>query len=266
MPRRKSPAINRHIGGWNQNPTWEYFASLVQATTDGIAAPNWTVRFQHVKAALYAAIGSLESFLNTTMHGHLKEKGVVEDTIRDHLRKPTFAVKVKKWPEELAGTQVPIPDDSLAAIFAWQKLRDEVTHPKVNHSVYGDLAAVALEAMQPVVAGAIVRILEARREIYPYWLLGWNFINEPEADEPILINNQQFMFALCHLGFDVPFPDVGQMEQWEEHFMTSHDGYLALDAALRTIDNCEARQPRFRHAPRLCKKWWDVTHTALCGD
>lgn len=132
----KSPAINRHVGGWNQNPTWEHFSSLVQATTDGITAPNRTVRRQHTKAALYAAIGSMESFLNTTMHSHLTEHGATDEDIRNQLRKTTFAAKVKKWPSALGGSTEATPDDTLAAIFSWQKLRDEVTHPKVNHVLY----------------------------------------------------------------------------------------------------------------------------------
>lgn len=123
-----------------------------------------------------------------------------------------------------------------------------------------------LEAIRPTVAGFIVRVLEARRELYPYWLLGWNFINASGADEPILIANQQFMFALSHLGFEIPVPAAGRMEQWQEHFMTSLPGYLALDAALRSINYCEPKEPRFRHAPRLCRKWWDPAHTATCGE
>jgi len=266
MARPTSPAINMNIGGWNQNPTWEHFSSLVQATTDGVAAPNRTVRFHHVKAALYAAIGTIESFLNTTMHGHLKAQGLDADAIREHVRKPTFAQKVKKWPTELAGAKVETPDETLAAIFGWQKLRDEVTHPKVDHSLYEQLAAVRLETMRLTVAEFIVRLLEARREIYPYWLLGWNFITGPEHDEPKLIANQQFIFALGDLGFDVPGPAAHAMEQWEAHFMTSLDGYHALDQALQSIDHCEPREPQFRFAPRLCRKWWDPAHTTVCGD
>jgi len=219
-----------------------------------------------VRAALYAAIGCLESFLNTTMHAHLKEQGAAPEQITDHIRKPTFAVKLKKWPTELAGSNIVTPDETLAAIFEWQKLRDEVTHPKVNHSLHNALAGVKLELMRGIVAKFIVHLLEVRRERYPYWLLGWNFIKGPEADEPILINNQQFMFALSDLGFDVPVPAAGQMEQWEQTFMTSLDGYSALDVALSRVDYCQPREPRFRFAPRLCRKWWDSAHTNVCGD
>lgn len=262
-----SPAINRHVGGWNQNPTWEHFSSVVQATTEGLAAPNRTVRIHHTKAALYAAIGSIESFINTTMHGQLKAQGLDDDAIRERIRKGTFAHKVKKWPSELAGgATIDTPDETLAAVFEWQKLRDEVTHPKVDHSLYDQLAAVRLETMRTTVAEFIVRLLEARHEIYPYWLLAWNFINGPEANEPLLITNQQFLFALTSLGFDVPVPAAGRMDQWQERFMTSIDGYRSIDAALQKVTHCEPRNPRFRHAPRLCRKWWDPAHTSTCGD
>ena len=266
MSRFKSPAINMHVGGWNQNPTWEHFSALVQATTEGVAAPNRTVRHHYVKAALYAAIGSAESFLNTTMYGDLKTQGLDVDAIRDQIRRPTFAAKVKKWSTELAGGKVDTPDETLTAIFSWQKLRDEVTHPKIDHSLYDQLAAVKLDAMRPTVAEFIVRVLEARREIYPYWLLGWNFITGPEHDEAKLISNQQFIFALGDLGFDVPGPAAHSMEQWEAHFMTSVGGYRVLDQALQSIDRCEPRERQFRFAPRLCRRWWDPAHTAVCGD
>src|SRR5664279_3206648 len=216
---RRSPAINNHVGGWNQNPTWEQFSALVQATADGVAAPNRTVRRHHTKAALYSAIGSIESFLNITKHAHLKAQGMQDDVIREDIRKPTFAQKVKKWPAELAGCKIATPDAALASIFAWQKLRDEVTHPKVDHSLYDQLAAVELEAMRPIVAEFVVRVLEQRRELYPYWLLGWNFTNGPEHNEPRLINNQQFLFALSSLGFTIPVPASAQMEQWEDRYM-----------------------------------------------
>lgn len=248
-----SPAINRHVGGWNQNPTWEHFCSLVQATTEGLAAPNRTVRIQHTKAALYAAIGSIESFLNMTMDGHLKAQGLDDDAIRERVRKGMFAHKVKKWPTELAGEKIETPDPILAAIFDWQKLRDEVTHPKVDHTLHNQLAAVHLETMRTTVAEFIVRLLAARHEIYPYWLLAWNFIKGPEANEPLLITNQQFLSVLSSLGFD-------------ERFMTSIEGYRAIDAALQQVAHCEPRDPRFRHAPRLCRKWWDHAHTSTCGD
>jgi hypothetical protein len=261
-----SPAINRNVGGWNQNLTWEHFCSLVQSTTEGLAAPNRTVRIQHTKTALYAAIGSIESFLNTTMHGQLKAQGLDDDAIRERVRKGMFAHKVKKWPTELAGEKIETPAPTLTAIFDWQKLRDEVTHPKVDHTLHAQLAAVHLETMRATVAEFIVRLLAARREIYPYWLLAWNFINGPEANEPLLITNQQFQFALSSLGFDVPVPAAGRMQQWTEHFMTSIDGYRAIDEALQKVAHCEPRDPRFRHAPRLCRKWWDHAHTATCGD
>ncbi|HEY4640236.1 MAG TPA: hypothetical protein VII75_02745 [Thermoanaerobaculia bacterium] len=260
-----SPAINRHVGGWNQNPTWEHFSSLVQATTDGIAAQNRTVRIHHTKAALYAAIGSIESFLNTTMHGELKAQGLDDHAIRERVRKGSFAQKLKKWPTELAGEKIQTPDPTLTAIFDWQKLRDEVTHPKIDHSLYDQLAAVRLETMRVSVAEFIVCLLEARHEIYPWWLLGWNFTKGPEHNEPVLLNSQQFLFALAHLGFNIPVPAAGPMQQWEEHFMTSIDGYRAIDEALQKIDYCQPRNPRFRFAPRLCRKWRDPTHTATCG-
>lgn len=264
MTTFSSPAINHHVGGWNQNPTWEYFRSLVQATTEGLAAPNRTVRLQHIKSALSAAIGSIESFMNTTMHGHLKDQGSDPAAIQDRIRKGMFAEKVKKWPAELTGVKIKPPNKTLEAIFTWQKLRDEVTHPKVDHSLYDQLAAVELQAMRPIVAEFIVRLLEARSEIYPYWLLGWNFTTGPEHNEPFLINNQQFLSAMSSLGFDVPA--ANRLQQWEEQFMTSLAGYQALDRALSQVDHCEPRQSRFRHAPRLCRKWWDPSHTAICGD
>jgi hypothetical protein len=115
--------------------------------------------------------------------------------------------------------------------------------------------------------GGIHRSLaRGAKQIYPYWLLGWNFTNGPKHNESILIGNQQFLFAMSTLGFDVPVPGAGRIQQWEERFMTSLDGYQALDRGLLKVDHCEPRQPRFRRAPRLCRKWWDPSHTAICGD
>jgi hypothetical protein len=36
------------------------------------------------------------------MHSHLKAQGLDADAIREQIRKPMFAAKVKKWPSELA--------------------------------------------------------------------------------------------------------------------------------------------------------------------
>jgi hypothetical protein len=262
----KSPAINHHVGGWNQNPTWEHFSALVEATTDGLSAPNRTVLLRHVNVALFSGIGSVEAFLNTTMHHDLREQGKTDEAIRDHLRKPTFAQKVKKWPTEFIRSQFAVPDQVLASIFSWQKLRDEITHPKVDHSIYDQLAAVPLGTMRKAIAEYIVRVLEARSERYPYWLLGWNFIGmNGDHRWPLLINNSQFIFAMRSMGFDVPAGPAQAMEAWEEQYMSSFDGYAALDEAFRPVDHCEP-QGWFPRAPRLCKRWWDLIHVATCGD
>ncbi len=57
-------------------------------------------------------------------------------------------------------------------------IRCNLTHPKTSGAdIYQKLEGIDPEAVVRAVAEYCVRFLEVRREVFPYWLLGWNYFN-----------------------------------------------------------------------------------------
>lgn len=252
---------------WNVNPTWEHFSSLCQESNEAILAPNDFFKYHHIKACLYFGIGSIESFLNESMRKKLHSEDIEEEKIYKKLHFEGFREKVKKWPSVLAQQSITIPEEVVELINDYGDLRGEVTHPKArNHSIYKLLDNVHISNMPIIVAEFIVRVLEACRQTFPYWLLGWNYIGmNGDENWPALINNQQFMYSLYSFGFKVPIPLADEMSKWEAQHMSTLHGFQSLSVNLAKLSRCELKDKRFPKKPRLCKKWWDKDHKKFCG-
>lgn len=210
---------------WNVNPAWEHFSSLVREAAEVKTARSDFHRYHHLRSALYFAIGSIEAFLNQRMREKMKQDGVSEQHILTTLKGTRFQKKAREWPSQLVGKQVALPTQLLELLVEYNSLRGEVTHAKAeDHSIYLELDRLALfpEALQTATAEYFVRVLVAMGRPYWYWLHGCNFIGmNGSVHWPTLSNNQQFMMALRHIGFNVPHILADEMDAWERHFMTS---------------------------------------------
>jgi len=270
MPNRDETPQEDGSGDWrwNVNTTWHNFSSLCQECQMVLESPNEFLKYHHLRAALYFGLGSIESFLNQAMRGHLQKAGKPEEVIFKKLRRTGLKDKMTKWPTELAISEVEIPTKVISTISKCRDIRDEVTHPKNrDHSIYRELDDLSVGNLNTTVGEFIVLVLQGRGEVFPYWLLSWNFIGMgSDRNHPCFLDNQQFIFALSHLGFEfnVNEPTIG--ERWQRDNMSSLGGYKDLGKRLASFGRCERKDSRFPYLPRLCNRWWDSNHMQRCGD
>lgn len=252
---------------WNADVTWENFSSLAREAAASCEASSPFHRHHHVKASLYFAVGTLESFLNRAMREHMSQKSADETEVMQKLRGTSFRRKLKDWAPIITGVTIETPASLIEAIETFSALRDEATHPKRrDHSFHRELDSTNIDQVQDAVARFIVMVHENRGSSFPYWLLGWNFIGmNGDVLRPALLNNQQFMHALAHMGFEVPTFLAEPMEEWERNFMRSTAGYEKILCDLQSVQDCQPRDPRFPLMPRLCRRWWDDKHVLSCG-
>jgi len=250
---------------WSANPLWENYSSLCQEAYLATQGHNLFIRNHHLKAALYFGIGSIESFLNETMRREMTSCGATEDEIYNALRKPGFAEKLKKWPARLAKQDVSISTDFKELVTYYQDIRNEITHPKrKDHSLYKELDEIKIEEFPALVAEFIIKVIESRKEIFQYWLLGWNQLGmNGDFTYAFLSNNYEFVKLLRIFGYDIP-QDATYDEGWQRANMCTFEHYKDLLAILPK-DHCQYETSRFPAMPRFCQKWWDEEHIRTCG-
>jgi len=223
-------------------------------------------KYHHLTAALYFGIAFLEAYFNDRMRAKLNREKKTEDKVYQVLRKTTFKDKLEKWPKLTTGKGLNITNEAKEIVSFANDIRGNLTHPKTRgHHIYEQLEKIDAEKFISAVAQYCVRFCEALDEVFPYWILGWNYRNPSHEDfSLILINNQQFLFSLQALGFDNPAADVGWAEAWKRQNMGSFEGYMNIDKTLKHLGHCEPRQLT-KYQPVLCRRWWDPEHIATCG-
>lgn len=245
---------------WNVDPVWHHFSWMCQEAALSQTAIGTFNMYRHVSACLYFGVGAIEAFLNQQMRKRFA--GVkTEAEIHDMLRKPRLMDKLTEWPSVLCGVEIVVPEYLVSAINDFRQLRGEVTHQKKHdHSLFTELDTAQPHRLVSAVSQYQVLILEHLKQVFPYWLLGWNYIginNDPNT--PCLINNQQFRYSLRALGeHHVPAADYYAAGQWEIANMTTLDGYTRLKTLLdaKPVD-IEPHNPSFPTAPRLTRNWWN---------
>lgn len=251
---------------WSTDPTWQNFSSLYREVVAAREAPNEIGKFHHLTSSLYFGIASLEAFLNQEMRAHLVPSAS-EELIFAKLRKPRFVTKLEQWPKEILSASPSFAQSTMDLLRLFNEIRGDLTHPKTRgDDIYRRLETVDPDLVLRAVAEYIVRFLEVRRVMFPYWVFGWNYLNpRPDSHEIWVINSQQFSHSLRNLGFDLPAWEAGPAEAWRKQNMSSFAGYLAIKRCLDGLDQCEAKDPRFPYKPILCRRWWTEAHHRSCG-
>jgi hypothetical protein len=251
---------------WIIYPAWQNFSSMFREATTAQEAKTGMERSHHLTASLYFGIAALEAFLNQKMRAHLKAT-TPENEIIKVLRRGWIISKAKDWPTELLGKPLTLRDETLQLIAFFNDVRGDLTHPKTHgHDINERLETIDPGSVNASIAEYIVRFHEAEGSRYPYWLFGWNYLNpRPDSYEIILINNQQFLFSLQALGFQVPAAAYAEAEAWSNRYLRAFDGYLAVKQMLSSLDFCEPKFDRFPLRPILCRRWWVSEHHRSCG-
>lgn len=246
---------------WNSNITWHYFSSMYYETHCAANANNDFTKYHHRRSALYYAVGTIESYLNSERRKFLEAANTDENKIQKELKDTRLPEKRKKWPEEMYGANFHL-DDSITQIFEkYSKDRNEITHPKNrDHSIYAELDNMDDIALRESVAKSLVSLHSAKNTPFPYWALGWNYVGmngNPAYPFEGNIHNG-FLPSLQAMGYRVPSADYGSANVWVETNMTSLVGYDNLKKILDNYPNdIEPYWDRFPMKPRLCRRWWD---------
>lgn len=255
-------AVDRTEGvwRWNVGDVWQTFSSMFQEAVQSRTVRNDISRYHHLSAALLFGGCTLEAFLNSNMRTHAEGSSAKDEVIIKRLRYTSLGEKLKKWPSELVGSDIPL--SYVKTITDFLDLRNEVTHRRrKDHSLYLELDEANIQTFVSAVQVAMVSMYAGLKKPFPYWLLGWNYVGfNGDISAPCLLNNQQFRHSLVRFGFDVPAWNYAAAKRWEQTYMTSTSGFSTLQA--QVYEKCSVIEPisqRAPHVPRLCKRWWDST-------
>jgi hypothetical protein len=251
----------------NVDPAWESFPSLCESASLAVASRNEFDRNKNLKAALLFSSIALEAFLNRLMRTHLEARQTPEKEIVATLVGPSLTTKLKTWPAKWCALP-PTSSDSdelIASLDAYRALRNGITHPKErDHSIYATLERLDAKVLVTTVALTMVALCETRREQYPYWVLGWNFVGfNRDPAQPLLTDAAQFIHALARMGFLRPADAlvVDTSRGWQNRWLSSRKGYSELAALLGAysadIEPWFELIPGAGSPPRLCRRWWD---------
>jgi hypothetical protein len=260
---------------WAINPAWQNYSSMVREATAAADARTGFERAHHLTAALYFGVASLEAFINQKTRSFLEPTHSTEailDIVRNgSLRAPrkdrTLISKLKKWPAVIVRAEPMLRPATWERIVEFNSLRSDLTHIKTTgHDVYSLLDTVTPDTVIDTVAEYIAQYHAAEGTRFPYWLWGWNYLNpKMHGYEIMQINAQQFVFSMQALGYDVPAAMVEHNEGWQRQYMSDMAGYASVAAALRSLEQCQQRHPRFPLQPVLCRRWWLPDHQTTCG-
>jgi hypothetical protein len=221
------------------------------------SANNEFMRHHHLRSCIYHAVAVVEAFLNQKMRRYMEESGHAEEEIHKKLRRTKIEQKLKAWPSDICKRPVTLAPQIVDIFDTYKNLRDETTHPKRrDHALYVALNASQPDALMDAVCRALVTIYEAKRQPFPYWVLGWNYVGlNGNAAHPVMSNNMNgFFWTLKGMGANISASEF----DWDKRHMVKLTDYEALKAALDSYPHdIEPFWKEFPFRPRLTRRWWD---------
>lgn len=228
----------------------------------------------HLTAGLYFAVATLESSINDQTRRYLcdlkTEREIYQILRYGKLRgkkNENLVEKLRNWPEVLTGKVIALADGTLERIEFFNEVRGDLTHPK-NHGrdIYKRLETVDSKAVVETVAEYIAQFHSSQGTKFPYWLWGWNYLNPSQQNHEImLVNEQQFVFSMMYMGYQVKAGLVHESEGWQNRYMRNYIGYREVADVLNSLECCEPKFDEFPYQPKLCRLWWTPEHHKTCG-
>lgn len=249
-------------------PAWQNFSSMYREAKTAGEAKTGMEASHHLTATLYFGISALEAFLNQRMRLHLK--GTPEEESVERLRKTTFVTKIKKWPKEVLDVPIDLRPETLGKLIHYNDVRGALTHPKhTDHRDYKPLEVLDPMEVVDYIAEYISQFLLAAGEPFHYWLWGWNYLSPSKDGHDIaLLPESQAVFSMNALGFprtpgSPMYADLS--DAWRLTHMRGYAAYANVADYLEGLNHCEPKDRRFPYQPKLCRRWWDPEHHAMCG-
>ncbi len=247
---------------WNVDPTWGNFSAMIQ--DDFFARQANTIYDKHrlSKSCLYFAVATVEAFINKELYLFLASQKTEKKEILQIL------TNAKKRLAKLQET-------SFSTLYHhkeykryeyYKEIRNEATHPVRQDQLIGDyLDIVDTGEIVKLVKYLLIKTCEMQDKVFPYWMLGWNYIGfNFNKMEPFLSNNLNgFYYSLIAMkieGFDCQYP-----MSFENKYMKKYEDFLKFEVALAEYPfEVEPASKIFPDKPRLTRKWWD--HSVLDFD
>lgn len=239
---------------WFADTTWHYHAAMTWAMTLSCQERSEFTRYTYTRSCIYFAACALESFLNQTMRKHMQKHGESEDAIHYKLRTTPFKDKRNKWPQRILGRTISVGVSLDRALSA----RDEVTHPKRrDHSIYRDLDDLCLPEIVNDVSHFLVTAKQLANEPFPYWVLGWNYVNLQAGSVQVVEANNMNGFYHSAKNLQI-VRDRYHDPHWDETHMNSVSSFRKLKKLLDGQEcDIEPMVDYRPFAPRLTRRWWD---------
>lgn len=254
---------------WVLEPTWQNFSSMYREAICAQEATTGMEVSHHRMAVLYFGIAALECFINREMTLRDSSLGLDHEDINKKLRNPKAPLKVKlrTWPEEITGKPLRLRPETMQRILAINDLRGQLTHVK-NYwpDIFDELRRIDSMEVVDLVAEYIIAFYQAKGDVFPYWVLGWNYLNPGLAGyDIVLLPYTQFFHSLNSLGYKLECGRPYSGEAYEQEVLSDFSGFRKVAAFLRSKDRCEPKWDRAPHQPKLCRRWWDASHQQSCG-
>lgn len=252
---------------WVLEPTWQNFSSMYREAICAQEASSGMEVSHHRMAALYFGISTLECLLNQEMTRNQLDLGMEHDDIHELLRKSEFKKKIKAWPNIITGHDLSLRPDTLKCILEINDLRGNLTHLK-NYwpETFDDLGRTDPLNVVELVAEYICAFHQAKGELSPYWIWGWNYLSPNRNGYQIsLLPNSQFFHSLRSLGYKFERQTSYGSDECKREILADFAGYKKVADFLRSRDQCEPKWDRFPYQPKLCRRWWDPVHQKSCG-
>ncbi len=120
--------------------------------------------------------------------------------------------------------------------------RGNLTHLK-NYwpGIFDELSRTDPMEVVELVAEYVIAFHHAKGELFPYWVLGWNYLC-PNRDgyQISLLPETQFLHSLSSLGYKPQLQPFRLSREHEQEFLSDFDA-------------------------KLCRRWWEPAHQKSCG-
>ena len=248
-------------------PTWQNFSSMYREAICAQEASSGMEIAHHRMASLYFGISTIECLLNREMTQHQLSTGMEHDVIHELLRKSEFKKKVKAWPQTITGKELALRPSTLPRLLAINDLRGHLTHLK-NYwpDTFDDLGRTDPMQVVELVAEYIIALFQAKGELFPYWVWGWNYLS-PSSNgyQIVLLPYTQLIHSLRSLGYKFQQQTSYGSDRRAQELLADFDGYQRVASFLRSCDRCEPKWDMAPHQPKFCRRWWDPAHQKTCG-
>lgn len=259
---------------WNLDPVFKNYCSMYREATESDRAPHEESMLHHVTSAVYFSIACIEAFLNHLKTEELRESHTEDSEILHLIKTANFCQKLQNWPKDAIGSDSSLKYSPgvMNHINLFYKVRCGLIHPKLTQTdEYETLEALTGSKIIEVTASFLSEVWLKKDKPFPYWLLGWNFVNpRSNSQEIIKLPNEQFLYSLCAL--DIPVPVISpRSDKWIQTNMKGSKCWKELHKTMKNKTYCEKQvmpvngDNFFSLKPRLCKDWWVSKHVEVCG-